>query len=202
MPEKCFQHPARTVESSTKSVGRILPLRELPCEGKWLPNLPESGDYLNLLTNHGKRRLEEVTKELDRIKRARSFQEEDSASPAPPLMDPQRPNSLTQNGGSLPQLDTGNPFGLNELDNASSQVSFQSLEGYHLNALQISDLFRQYERFYSSSPSQSPLLTQTQFCEAIHASPPNTRYQNIDQRPSPEQSFTVLDNYSHLIPSP
>ena len=96
-----------------------------------------------MLTNHGNRRLEEVTKELDRIKRARSFQEEESASPASPLTDPQRTNSLVQNEASLPQLDTGNPFGLDELDNTSSQVSFQSLEGYHLNSLQISELFRE-----------------------------------------------------------
>jgi hypothetical protein len=90
-----------------------------------------------------------VTKELDRIKRARSFQDDDSASPASPLTDPQRTNNFPQNGGGLAPLDTGNPFGLDELDNASSQVSFQSLEGYHLNELQISELFREYE---SSGP--------------------------------------------------
>jgi hypothetical protein len=104
-----------------------------------------SSPVRDLLTNHGKRRLEEVTKELDRIKRARSFQEDDTASPASPLTDPQRISSLAQNGGGLAQMDTGNPFGLDELDNASSQVSFQSLEGYHLNSLQISELFREYE---------------------------------------------------------
>jgi hypothetical protein len=153
MLEKYFQHLVRTVESSTKSVERMLLLREPPCEGQWLPNLPE-----NLLTNHGKRRLEEVTKELNRIKRARSFQEDDSASPASPLTDSQRANSLAQNGGNLPQLDTGNPFGLDELDNASSQASFQSLEGYHLNALQISDLFREYERSHVNHVFQNSLL--------------------------------------------
>lgn len=113
----------------------------------------------NLLTNQWNRRLEEVTKELDRIKRARSFQEDDSASPASPLTDPQRTSGSAQNGGSLAQWDTGTPFALDELDNASSQVSFQSLEGYHLNSLQISDLFREYAFLIETSPHGNPSLT-------------------------------------------
>lgn len=108
-----------------------------------------SSPVRELLTNHDKRRLEEVTKELDRIKRARSFQEDDSASPASPLTDPQRTSNLAQTGEGLAQLDTGNPFGLDELDNACSQVSFQSLEAYHLNQLQISELFREYEHLFN-----------------------------------------------------
>lgn len=91
-----------------------------------------------------KRRLEEVTKELDRIKRARSSQEDGSTTPASPLTDPQSTNSLAQTGGSLAQYDTRNPFGLDELDDTSSEVSFQSLEGYHFSALQITELFRSY----------------------------------------------------------
>ena len=89
-----------------------------------------------------KRRLEEVTKELDRIKRARSSFEDDSTTPASPLTDPQRTNRLAQNGGSPAQYDTRNPFGLDELDHASSGVSSQSLEGYRFNAQQITELFK------------------------------------------------------------
>ena len=82
---------------------------------------------------------------MDRIKRARSFQDDDSASSASPLMDPTRTGSLPLSGEDLPQLDTGNPFGLDEVDSAASQVSSQGLERYHLNALQITDLFRVYD---------------------------------------------------------
>ena len=85
-----------------------------------------------------------MTKELDRIKRARTFHDEDSASPASPLTDPQRVDSIPQTGGSLAQLDTGNPFGLDELDQVFSQVSVQSLEGYHLSSIQISELYKEY----------------------------------------------------------
>ena len=83
---------------------------------------------------------------MDRIKRARSFQDDDSASSASPLMDPARTRSLPLiSAEDLPQLDTGNPFGLDEVDSAASQVSSQGLERYHLNALQITDLFRVYD---------------------------------------------------------
>jgi hypothetical protein len=100
-------------------------------------------------------RLEEVNKELDRIKRARSFQEDDSTSPASfSLADPLRAtSSLAQNDGVVSQVEVANPFGLNDFDNKFSPVSVQSLEDYKLNTRQISGLFKEYERStWSSGP--------------------------------------------------
>ena len=141
-----------------------------------------------------------MTKELNRIKRARSFQDEDSTSPASPLTDPPRTNSLPLNGGGLAQLDTGNPFGLDEVDNLASQVSFQSLVGYHLNSLQITELFREYEpslQFCSVN-----FVDSNQFCQVLHAPSPNPRHQDENQQPTSDQPTTILDHYTdHLASS-
>ena len=91
-------------------------------------------------------RLEEVTRQLDRIKRAQSYQDDIPLSPAPSSLASgghlATPGSTGQDG--LPQLDLASAFGLDLLDNEASQVSAQSLESYYLNGMDIAKLFRMY----------------------------------------------------------
>ena len=90
-------------------------------------------------------RLEEVTRQLDRIKRAQSYQDDIPLSPAPSLASGGHlatPGSIGQDG--LPRPDLASAFGLDQLDNEASQVSAQSLESYYLKGMDIAKLFRMY----------------------------------------------------------
>lgn len=91
-------------------------------------------------------RLEEVTRQLDRIKRAQSHHEDGPLSPGSSLLSGTQeatPSSSRNDGGF--QLDTATAFGLDQVEDEYSQVSPQSLENYHLSGPDIVILFRKYE---------------------------------------------------------
>jgi hypothetical protein len=98
-----------------------------------------------------------VTKELDRIKRARSLIEDDSESPDSPAHSSHKggarsnqvnyPQSNGEGIGYRP--DPATAYGLDKLDSACSQVSSQNLEGYSLDGPQISQLFKEYSIYFS-----------------------------------------------------
>jgi hypothetical protein len=94
-------------------------------------------------------RLEEVTRQLDRIKRAQSYQDDPPLSPAASSLTSgghiPTPGSIKQEAFSV-QLDLASAFGLDLLDNEASQVSARTLEGYYLSGIDIARLFRMYAR--------------------------------------------------------
>jgi hypothetical protein len=86
------------------------------------------------------RRLEEVTRELERVKRAKSHHED-------PLSPESSAQSMTppSNDRFGTQIDAASAFGLNGLDAEYSQVARQMLGNYQLSGADIAALFRKYE---------------------------------------------------------
>lgn len=99
------------------------------------------GDWLIASTG---RRLEEVTRQLDRIKRVQSYQIDDGPlSPSSSLASGHLATpASTGNEGLVPQLDAATAFGLDQLDLNASQVSSQSLETFYLSGIEIAALFK------------------------------------------------------------
>lgn len=86
-------------------------------------------------------RLEEVTKQLDRIQRAQSQQQDvlsRSASEAPcsELVLPKQTPIPSE------QPDSNQVFGLHQIDSQCSQVSTRELEGIQISSFNIVELFK------------------------------------------------------------
>ncbi|KAH8598946.1 fungal-specific transcription factor domain-containing protein [Bisporella sp. PMI_857] len=92
-------------------------------------------------------RLEEVERQLDRIKRAQSHQDDSSLSPPSQGGQQITPNSSIDGSYGI-SLDTTNPFGLNSIDVGFTQVSPQSLEDYLLSGPEIATLFKKFAIHY------------------------------------------------------
>lgn len=84
-------------------------------------------------------RLEEVTKQLDRIQREQSQEEASRRSTSEaPCSDLSLPNPSPLHN----QPDPSHVFGLHQIDGQCSQVAMQELDGIRLSSFDIVELFK------------------------------------------------------------
>ncbi|PSS15074.1 hypothetical protein M430DRAFT_256476 [Amorphotheca resinae ATCC 22711] len=142
MPRRPSRRHVRIAKSLRKNVDLMPRLRGLLSGGK--PSYPPWNRRRWADRFWLKSRLEEVTRQLDRIKRAQSYQEDTPLSPRSSLASAAHlPTPSSTEGDGLP--DPASAFGLDQLDLEASQVSAQSLESYYLTGTEILKLFREYE---------------------------------------------------------
>lgn len=124
----------------------ILLSKEHPCEGIYNP-LRKRVRFNNESTLTPHSRLEEVTRQLDRIKRAKSHHEDGPLSPGSSHDHRSGPQSATPGevrSESVFAFDAATAFGLDRVENEYAQVAPQSLGSYSLSSADIVMLFRKY----------------------------------------------------------